>query len=222
MKLSKAVLVASLAGLTLASGAFAQPIKIVNIAELSGLGATSGTNFKQGAELAVKEINAAGGILGRKIDFVAYDTQSNPGIAKSLAARAVDENAYVILGPGFSGSMVVSMSETRRAEVPNFTAAEATTITQQGNPYVFRTSFSQARSMPKVANYLANELKAKSVVVVYINSEFGKGAATRWSRSSRREASRSPRTFPPTLARSTSPASCSRRSRRTRTCCFLT
>ena len=175
MKLSRAVLVASLVGLTLSSGAFAQPIKIVNIAELSGLGATSGTNFKQGAELAVKEINAAGGILGRKIDFVAYDTQSNPSIAKSLAARAIDENAYVILGPGFSGSMVVSMSETRRAEVPNFTAAEATTITQQGNPYVFRTSFSQARSMPKVANYLANELKAKSVAVVYINSEFGKG-----------------------------------------------
>jgi ABC-type branched-subunit amino acid transport system substrate-binding protein len=43
-------------------------IKIANIVELSGAGATAGTNFKDGVQLAVKEINAAGGILGRKIE----------------------------------------------------------------------------------------------------------------------------------------------------------
>ena len=43
-----------------------QPIKIFGLVELSGTGATSGTNFNDGAKLAVKEINAAGGILGRK------------------------------------------------------------------------------------------------------------------------------------------------------------
>ena len=45
--------------------AFAQPIKIVDIVELSGGGATAGTNFDNGVKLAVKEINASGGILGR-------------------------------------------------------------------------------------------------------------------------------------------------------------
>ena len=44
------------------------PVKIVGLVELSGGGATSGTNFDNGVKLAVKEINAAGGILGRKID----------------------------------------------------------------------------------------------------------------------------------------------------------
>jgi branched-chain amino acid transport system substrate-binding protein len=51
-------------------GAQAQPIKIATIVELSGAGATSGTNFKNGAELAVKEINASGGILGHKIEMI--------------------------------------------------------------------------------------------------------------------------------------------------------
>ena len=46
-----------------------------------------------------------------------------------------------VFGPGFSGSMIVSMTETRRAEIPNFTGAEAASITMQGNPYVYRTSF---------------------------------------------------------------------------------
>ena len=44
----------------------------------------------------------------------------------------------------FSGSILVSMAETKRAEVPNFTGGEAASITQQGNPYIFRTSFTQA------------------------------------------------------------------------------
>ena len=51
-------------------------VKIANILELSGPGATSGTNFKDGVLLAVKEINAAGGILGRKIEVSTSDNES--------------------------------------------------------------------------------------------------------------------------------------------------
>jgi branched-chain amino acid transport system substrate-binding protein len=152
-----------------------QTVKIANVVELSGTGTTAGTNFKNGVELAVKEINAAGGILGRKIELTNHDTQSNPAIAKALTTKAIDEDVYVVMGPVFSGSIVVSMHETRRAEVPNFTGGEATHITTQGNPYVFRTSFSQATGMPKIANYLHSGLKTKSVVVMYVNNDFGKG-----------------------------------------------
>ena len=152
-----------------------QTVKIFNVVELSGTGTTAGTNFKNGVELAVKEINAAGGILGRKIVLENADTQSNPAIAKALTTKAIDNDAYVVMGPVFSGSIVVSMAETRRAEVPNFTGGEATHITTQGNPYVFRTSFSQATGMPKIANWLQNGLKTKSVVVMYVNNDFGKG-----------------------------------------------
>ena len=151
------------------------PVKIYGLVELSGGGATSGTNFDEGAKLAVKEINAAGGILGRKIDYTSSDTQSQPQIAKALAQQAVDQDAYVVLGPVFSGSILVSMAETRRAEVPNFTGGEAASITQQGNPYIFRTSFTQSTAMPKVARYLKDGIKAKAVAVMWVNNDFGKG-----------------------------------------------
>ena len=134
------------------------PIKIVGLVELSGTGATSGTNFDNGAKLAVKEINAAGGILGRQIQYTSSDTQSNPGVAKALAQKAVDDGAYVVMGPVFSGSILVSMEEPRRAEIPNFTGGEAAAITQKGNPYIFRTSFTQTTAMPKVARYIKNSL----------------------------------------------------------------
>jgi len=150
-------------------------LKIASIQELSGGGATVGNNFKNGMDLAIAEINAAGGILGRKIEVTHSDSQSNPGVAKGLAQKAVDDNVFAVFGPGYSGSMMVSMAETRRAEIPNFTGAEANAITAQGNPYVFRTSFGQATSMPKVARYIAGKLGAKSVAVIFVNNDFGKG-----------------------------------------------
>ncbi|MGE0312889.1 MAG: ABC transporter substrate-binding protein [Lautropia sp.] len=158
-----------------AGAAQAQSIKIAGIYELSGAGASAGTNFKNGVELAVKEINAAGGILGRKIDHTALDTQTNPGVAKALAKKAVDDDAFAVFGPVFSGSIMVSMAETKRAEVPNFIGGEAAAITKQGNKYVFRTSFTQETAMPKVARYIARDLKAKSVAVIFVNNDFGKG-----------------------------------------------
>ena len=151
------------------------PIKIVDIVELSGGGATAGTNFDNGVKLAVKEINAAGGILGRKIDLQSLDTQTNPGVAKALSQKAVDDGAYVVMGPVFSGSIIVSMAETRKAEVTNFTGGEAAGITQQGNPYIFRTSFTQSTAMPKLARYIKDGLKAKSVAIIFVNNDFGKG-----------------------------------------------
>ena len=67
--------------LTLATASFSQEtIKIANIVELSGGGATAGANFKNGVELAVKEINAAGGILGKKIQTTTSDTQNADGV----------------------------------------------------------------------------------------------------------------------------------------------
>lgn len=157
-----------------AGGAFAQStIKIANIVELSGGGASAGTNFKNGVELAVREINEAGGILGKKIETVTTDTQSNPGVAKGLTQKAIDNDVFAIFGPVFSGSIMVSMAESRRAEVPNWTGGEAASITQQGNPYIFRTSFTQATAMPKVAKYIAT--KSKSLAIIYVNNDFGKG-----------------------------------------------
>jgi len=151
------------------------PVRIAGLVELSGTGATSGTNFDNGVKLAVKEINATGGVLGRRIEYTSSDTQSQPQTAKALAQKAVDDGAYIVMGPVFSGSILVSMAETRRAEIPNFTGGESAAITQQGNPYIFRTSFTQATAMPKVARYIKDTIKAKTIAIVWVNNDFGKG-----------------------------------------------
>ncbi len=161
--------------LALPALAQAQAIKLAGLYELSGAGATAGTNFKNGVEMAIKEINVAGGIMGHKIEHSASDTQSNPGVAKGLTAKAVDDGVFAIFGPVFSGSIMVSMNESRKAGIPNFIGGEAAAITKQGNPFVFRTSFTQETAMPKVARYITGGLKAKNVAVLYVNNDFGKG-----------------------------------------------
>ena len=169
-------LIAGLCALALQVPAQAQQtIKLANLLELTGPIASAGTNYRNGVELAVKEINAAGGVLGRKFETELLDTQSNPGVAKAMASKAVDMDVFAAIGPTFSGSMVVSANETRRAEIPNFTGAAAAAITNQGNQYVIRTTATQATAMPKVARYMKDTLKAQTVDIIYINSDFGKG-----------------------------------------------
>jgi branched-chain amino acid transport system substrate-binding protein len=174
MKVRVVVLAAALGAAAVAAHA-QQTVSMPIVIELSGAGAVSGTNFRDGAVLAIDEINAKGGILGRKIVAPQSDTQSNPGVSRAQVQKAIDGNPYVILGPVFSGSVKVNMILAQQAEVPQITGAEAADITQAGNPYIFRTSFGQQMSMPKIANYIRDGLKAKTVAVLWVNNDFGKG-----------------------------------------------
>jgi branched-chain amino acid transport system substrate-binding protein len=160
----------------IASGvAHAQSIKLADVAELSGGGATVGTNWKNGIDLAVEEINAKGGILGHKIEVTHADSQSNPGVARAQVQKALDSEPYVLLGPGYSGSVKVTEPLAAEAGITQIMGGEAAELTQLGDKFVFRTSFGQQSSMPKVAKYINDELKAKSVAVVWVNNDFGRG-----------------------------------------------
>jgi branched-chain amino acid transport system substrate-binding protein len=152
-----------------------QTVNMPIVIELSGAGAVSGTNFRDGALMAIDEINAKGGILGRRIVAPVTDTQSNPGISRAQVQKAIDSDPYVILGPVFSGSVKVNMVLAQQAEIPQFTGAEAAEITQMGNDYIFRTSFGQQVSMPKMANFIRDGIKAKSIAFLWVNNDFGKG-----------------------------------------------
>jgi len=158
-----------------AGQAAAQDVKFANIGELSGAGAVSSTNWRDGAILAIEEVNAKGGILGRRIALTNYDDQTNPGLARAQMQKAIDEDPYVILGPIFSGMVKVSMMLAEQAQIPQFIGGEAADLTQLGNAYLFRTSYGQQASMPKIANYIRDVAKAKSVVLVWVNNDFGKG-----------------------------------------------
>src|SRR5678816_4068412 len=141
------------------------------VIEVSGNGAVSGTNFRDGALMAIDEINAKGGILKRKINAPVSDTQSNAGISRAQVQKAIDGNPYVILGPVFSGSVKVNMVLAQQAEIPQMTGAEAAEITQMGNDYIFRTSFGQQMSMPKMAAFVANGMQAKTVAFRWVNND---------------------------------------------------
>lgn len=150
-------------------------VKIANLIELSGNGAAIGTNWSDAVKMAVDEINAAGGILGKQIEITTYDTQSNPGVSRAQLQKALDDEPYVVLGPIFSSSTRVNMKLTERAGIPQIVGSEAASITQQGHPTIFRTSFGQAMGMPKLVKYLKDEVKAKRVALIYTNDEWGKG-----------------------------------------------
>lgn len=172
----KSTLGAIALGALFASAASAQDtIKLMNIGELSGGGATVGTNFKNGADLAVAEINAKGGILGKKIEISHADTQSNPGVARALAQKALDQSPYALLGPGYSGSVKVVAPLAAEAGIAQIMGGEAAELTQAGIKTLFRTSFGQQSTMPKLAKYIAEEMKAKKAAIVWVNNDFGKG-----------------------------------------------
>jgi branched-chain amino acid transport system substrate-binding protein len=139
----------------------------------------AGLNFKRGVEMATADINKSGGILGCKIALDIQDTQNVPDKSKQIIAKGVEGKPFVIMGTVFSGSTIVNMVEAQRAKIPQFTGGEAASLTDRtkngDNNFIFRTSFGQSISFPKVANYIAEDQKFKNITVVYINNDFGIG-----------------------------------------------
>src|SRR3569832_1771495 len=140
-------------GLSTASYAQDKTVYMPALMELSGAGAVSGTNFRDGMLMAIEEINAKGGILGHKINTPVIDTQSDAGISRGQMQKVLDDNPYVVFGPVFSGSVLVDMLLTQQAEVPEIVGGEAAALAQQGGPNVVRPTDGQQVSLPKLAKY---------------------------------------------------------------------
>jgi branched-chain amino acid transport system substrate-binding protein len=166
----------ALAALMLAGGsASAAEVKLAYVGEISGSLAVSGGNFRDGIILAVEEINAKGGIMGEKIALSQLDTQTNPGVARSQMQKAIDSDPYAVLGPIFSGNVKATSPLLKQAEIPHFVGGEAGELTSMGDTYLFRTSFGQQIGMPKIANFIRDEIKAKTIALIWVNNDFGKG-----------------------------------------------
>ena len=134
------ILASLLLGTLLTGAAFAQsaaPIKLADVAELSGGGATVGTNWKNGIDLAVEEINAKGGILGHKLEVTHADSQSNPGVARAQVQKSLDSEPYVLLAPGHSGSVKVTAPLAAEAAISHIMGGAAAKLPLAGNPLLF-------------------------------------------------------------------------------------
>lgn len=161
----------------LAMPAAAQDVqKVAIVAELSGGGASSGTMFRDGVLLGIKDINAAGGILGSQIEVVSVgDTQSDPATSVAVMRRAINDDPFAVFGTVYSSSTVVNQAITAKAGIPQFSGSEATQVVSQGNDNVFLTSFSQALGFKKLVKYVAVDLNADKIALVYVNDAFGQG-----------------------------------------------
>ena len=165
----------TVASLALASSAAMADVVIADVAELSGAGAAAGAVWHDGVKMAVDEINADGGILGEQIDLREYDSQTDPQNSRAMVQKAIDDEAYVLLGTVYSSSTIVNMLVAQQNGIPQLTGSERPTITAKGNPYIFRTAFGAQKGLPKLVTYLKDDIGAQKIAVVWANTEFGKG-----------------------------------------------
>jgi branched-chain amino acid transport system substrate-binding protein len=162
--------------MALAPAASAQnTVKLAIVAEITGGGAPSGTMWRDGVILGVEEINKKGGILGRQLESTVMDTQSDPPTSVAVIRRAINERPFAIMGTVYSSSTVANMELARQAGIPQISGSESVLVVSKGNPNIFLTSFSQEVGFAKLVKWVADDLKAEKIALIYVNNTFGKG-----------------------------------------------
>src|SRR6185437_9204139 len=157
-------------------------IKIGVNLELSGAVASYGTSEVAGIDLAVEEINDAGGIDGKKIEIVKVDNKSDAAEATNAAIRLTTQDKVVaIIGAATSGATVAQAQIANENKTPLISpsgTSPTVTVKEDGtvNEFVFRTSFIDPLQGAVAANFAANELKVKNVAIFTDNSsDYSKG-----------------------------------------------
>lgn len=161
-----------------------ETIKIGGNLELSGAAASYGSSINDGAKLAIEEINAAGGIGGKQIEYIPVDNKSDNAEAATAAIRlAEQEKVVAMIAPATSGNSVATVQIAEQYKVPIVTAsgtAETVTVNEKGdvNAYAFRTCFIDPFQGIVAANFATEELKAKKVAIYAdSSSDYAKGLA---------------------------------------------
>ncbi|RCX17191.1 branched-chain amino acid transport system substrate-binding protein [Anaerobacterium chartisolvens] len=151
--------------------------------ELSGGSATYGQGTVDGIMMAIDEVNAAGGVLGKKIEVVKADNKSEPAEATSVATRfATKDKVTAILGPATTGATKATIPVGNKNNVPIISAsatADDVTVDAKGvKEYAYRICFNDSFQGTVMANFASNNLKAKSAVIIKDNSsDYGIGLA---------------------------------------------
>lgn len=158
-------------------------IKIGINYELSGGVASYGQSSVEGIEMAIEEINAAGGIDGKKIVTVKYDTKSEPAEATTLATKLMTQDKVIaVLGPATSGSFKATIPVAIKNKIPvasgSATADDVTADANGVKEYAFRICFSDSYQGEVMATYAKENLsKSKAVIIMDSSSDYAKGLA---------------------------------------------
>jgi len=167
------------------STASGDTIKIGANYELSGAVASYGSDSLEGFQMAIDEINAAGGVLGKQIEVIVKDNKSEPAEATAAAEELMTrDNVVLSVGPATSGSYRAVIPVAMQNKVPvvssSATADDDITVDKSGNvrEFVFRTCFTDSFQGRVMANYASDKLDAKTAVIYADNaSDYAKGLA---------------------------------------------
>ncbi|MBT2303083.1 ABC transporter substrate-binding protein [Variovorax paradoxus] len=169
------------AALLLSTPAMADALIGVSLPQ-TGPKALVGRNFKQGVELAVSEINAAGGVLGKPLEVVFEDDQGdNPNGAINAVNKLMQVSKVpVMIGPHYSVTQMATQKTYCNGKVVSITGGTSVAITHSGCKYVIRTRSDDDVQAKALIEYAQKELKAgEKTAVFYANDDFGKSGQAR-------------------------------------------
>jgi branched-chain amino acid transport system substrate-binding protein len=172
------ILAACLVGLLAAPPAQAQPIKVGDINSYSGIGAPFTGPYKAGVEMAVEEINAKGGVLGRKLDVVFRDDKGQPAEAVKHAQELVESEKVALITGGFLSNVGLAISDWAKQNKTMYVVAESLTeaITwSKGHDHAVRlrpNTYEQGRMLAEKAG----KMKYVKWATIGPNYEYGKRA----------------------------------------------
>ena len=160
------------------AGAQGAPIKIGVPVPLSGGNAKMGNDISQAATLAVEEWNAKGGVLGRKLEIVAFDDACDAQQSVTAAHKLVDGGVVAVAG-GYCSSAAIPASAVYHDAGVAFVADASSNpkLTDQGFENVFRVIGRDDQQGPYAAGFMMNTLKAKKIAIIHDNTLYAKGLA---------------------------------------------
>ena len=166
------ILVAALTGLTFAPRLFAQePIKIGQFASLTGKEASLGQSSNKGTMMAIDDLNATGGVLGRPLLLVTEDTQSKPGETATVVKKLISRDKVIaLLGEVASSRSLEAAPIAQAAKIPMISPASTNPKVTETGAYIFRTCFIDPFQGPVMARFARERLKAKRVALVVSTS----------------------------------------------------
>lgn len=159
--------------LTTGSVHAAAPIKIGGLFSVTGPASFLGEPERNTAQMVVDEINKAGGIKGRQLQLIAYDTQGDATKAVQAATRLIKEDKVVaIIGPSTTGDTMAVIPLVEKAKIPLIACAAGLKITEPVKQWVFKTAQNDSLAVASIFENL-KKLKISKVAILTVSDSFG-------------------------------------------------
>lgn len=181
--IGQTVSIAALALGLISSAAAQSTIPVGLVQPLTGAFAAAGTDVVNGAKIAADEINAKGGVLGKKLELVIEDSKSNPTEAAAVAEKLiVRDKVPVIMGASASTATLAVMPKLMEYKVPMLVETSSSSkITTSGNPYIFRIA-PPSEVEAAVFGKIVKRVGIQKADFLVVNNDWGRGTADEFSK----------------------------------------